>query len=69
MRILPKKAKDEKEIESEGLFECISPRDLNSHGTLLREPDNPKQDIELKNPYKENESKEKSVDVGKKHDN
>ena len=59
MRILPKKAKDEKEIESEGLFDCISPRDLNSHGTLLREPDTSEIEIELKETTSESESKVK----------
>ena len=56
---MPKKAKDEKEIESEGLFDCISPRDLNSHGTLLREPDTSEIEIELKETTSESESKVK----------
>ena len=45
----------------EGLFDCVSPRDLNSHGTLLREPENSQQEREAKgkNAAAENESKEK----------
>ena len=36
-RVLPNKVKDEKEIESEGLFTCMEPEDANSHGVVLRD--------------------------------
>ena len=36
-RMLPNKVKDEKELESEGLFYCREPEDSNSHGVILRD--------------------------------
>ena len=36
-RILPKKVKDEQELENEGLFSCMEPEDSNSHGIVLRD--------------------------------
>ena len=35
--MLPSKVKDEKELESEGIFTCTEPEDSNSHGIILRE--------------------------------
>jgi len=35
--MLPNKVKDEKELESEGLFYCKEPEDSNSHGVMLRD--------------------------------
>ena len=36
-RILPKKVKDEQELENAGLFSCMEPEDSNSHGVVLRD--------------------------------
>ena len=36
-RVLPNKVKDEKELESEGLFTTMNPEDSNSHGSILRD--------------------------------
>ena len=38
-RLLPNKVKDEKEIESEGIFSCVNPADKDSHGIIVREAD------------------------------
>ena len=43
-RILPKKVKDEAEIENEGLFFTKEPEDANSHGVVLREHKKEKDD-------------------------
>ena len=36
-RVLPNKVKDDKEIESEGIFNCVEPADANSHRVIVRE--------------------------------